>query len=82
MRKVDGKKFQYEFAIPNLTNAEALAFAAQLPAVKALVWTLEQVQWVDYRDEDVCPVCGSIPKEGHTEECIIATALAPFTEAE
>jgi hypothetical protein len=36
-RKVKGEKFDYEFAVSNLTNAEALAFAAQLPEVRALV---------------------------------------------
>ena len=65
---------------------EALAFAAQLPEVRALVEAMRTVEWVQGDDPhnenyDFCPWCQAWAKDGHSADCQRRLALAPFQEA-
>lgn len=62
------------------TEDDLVIAAAQVPEVRAVVEALREVQWVEYRDQDICPRCANLPREGHKSGCDIAEALAPFEE--
>jgi hypothetical protein len=63
------------------SDAEALAFAAQLPEVRALVDYVVRQEWEGDRSESFCLACGRTQCEGHSDDCRWVAALAPFTEA-